>query len=60
MQAPKNGFYFVIDRTDGAYISAKNFVPVNWAIPNLGSSDKSVIENLDKFVLTNALAEKDY
>lgn len=31
MQAPKNGFYFVIDRTDGSYISAKNFVPVNWA-----------------------------
>ncbi|MEM6800469.1 MAG: PQQ-dependent dehydrogenase, methanol/ethanol family [Bacteroidota bacterium] len=31
MQAPKNGFYFVIDRTDGSFISAKNYVAVNWA-----------------------------
>lgn len=31
MHAPKNGFFFVIDRTDGAFISANNFVPVNWA-----------------------------
>jgi alcohol dehydrogenase (cytochrome c)/quinohemoprotein ethanol dehydrogenase len=31
MQAPKNGFFYVIDRTNGQLISAKNFVPVNWA-----------------------------
>ena len=31
MQAPKNGFFYVIDRTDGKLISAKPFVPVNWA-----------------------------
>ena len=31
MQAPKNGFYFVIDRTSGEFISADNFVEVNWA-----------------------------
>lgn len=31
MQAPKNGFFYVIDRTNGDFISAKNFVPVNWA-----------------------------
>ncbi len=31
MQAPKNGFFFVIDRTDGEFISAQNFVDVNWA-----------------------------
>jgi quinohemoprotein ethanol dehydrogenase len=31
LHAPKNGFFFVIDRTDGRFISAKNFVPVNWA-----------------------------
>ena len=29
--APKNGFFFVLDRTDGRFISAKNFVDVNWA-----------------------------
>ena len=31
LHAPKNGFFFVIDRTDGKFISAKNFVDVNWA-----------------------------
>lgn len=31
MQAPKNGFFYVIDRTNGQLISAKNFVPINWA-----------------------------
>jgi quinohemoprotein ethanol dehydrogenase len=31
MQAPKNGFFFVIDRTNGKLISADNYVPVNWA-----------------------------
>ncbi|MCY3818651.1 MAG: PQQ-dependent dehydrogenase, methanol/ethanol family [Gammaproteobacteria bacterium] len=31
MQAPKNGFFYVLDRTDGAFISAEPYVPVNWA-----------------------------
>jgi quinohemoprotein ethanol dehydrogenase len=31
MQAPKNGFYYVLDRATGAFISAKPFVFVNWA-----------------------------
>jgi quinohemoprotein ethanol dehydrogenase len=31
LHAPKNGFFFVIDRQTGKLISAKNFVPVNWA-----------------------------
>ena len=31
LQAPKNGFFYVLDRTNGKLISAKNFVPVNWA-----------------------------
>jgi quinohemoprotein ethanol dehydrogenase len=31
LHAPKNGFFFVIDRTNGRFISAKNFVDVNWA-----------------------------
>jgi quinohemoprotein ethanol dehydrogenase len=30
MTAPKNGFFYVLDRTTGELISAKNFVPVNW------------------------------
>jgi len=31
MQAPKNGFFYVLDRATGEFISAKPFAPVNWA-----------------------------
>ena len=31
LQAPKNGFFYVIDRTNGALISAKPFTYINWA-----------------------------
>lgn len=31
MQAPKNGFFYVLDRRTGELLSAENFVPVNWA-----------------------------
>jgi quinohemoprotein ethanol dehydrogenase len=32
MQAPKNGFFYVIDRTNGKFISAKPFTYINWAV----------------------------
>lgn len=31
LHAPKNGFFYVIDRETGQLISARNFVEVNWA-----------------------------
>jgi PQQ-dependent dehydrogenase (methanol/ethanol family) len=31
MQAPKNGFFYVLDRATGELISARAYVPVNWA-----------------------------
>jgi quinohemoprotein ethanol dehydrogenase len=31
MQAPKNGFFYVLDRTDGKLISAEPFAAINWA-----------------------------
>ncbi|HPE31477.1 MAG TPA: PQQ-dependent dehydrogenase, methanol/ethanol family [Parvularculaceae bacterium] len=31
MQAPKNGFFYVIDRETGELLSAEPYVPVNWA-----------------------------
>lgn len=31
MQAPKNGFFYVLDRTNGKVISAEPFSGVNWA-----------------------------
>ncbi|MDO9472760.1 MAG: PQQ-dependent dehydrogenase, methanol/ethanol family [Caulobacter sp.] len=30
MQAPKNGFFYVLDRATGKLISAKNYVPQTW------------------------------
>jgi alcohol dehydrogenase (cytochrome c)/quinohemoprotein ethanol dehydrogenase len=31
MQAPKNGFFYVLDRATGELLSAEAFAPVNWA-----------------------------
>ncbi|SFR89021.1 quinohemoprotein ethanol dehydrogenase [Sphingomonas jatrophae] len=31
MQAPKNGFFYVLDRDTGKLISAEKFAPANWA-----------------------------
>ena len=31
MQAPKNGFFYVLDRKTGELISAKSYVKINWA-----------------------------
>ena len=52
LHAPKNGFFFVVDRVTGEFISANNFVDVNWAtgydkngrpieIPGVRSTDKA-------------------
>jgi quinohemoprotein ethanol dehydrogenase len=45
MQAPKNGFFFILDRETGEYLSAEPYARVNWA---LGYDDTGrVIENPD-------------
>ncbi len=31
MQAPKNGFFYVLDRATGELLSAEKYVPANWA-----------------------------
>lgn len=31
MHAPKNGFFYILDAATGELLSARNFVPVNWA-----------------------------
>ena len=31
LQAPKNGFFYVLDRETGELLSAENYVPVKWA-----------------------------
>ena len=42
MQAPKNGFFYVIDRETGEFLSGDNFVPVSWVTgldPETGRPD---------------------
>ena len=46
MQAPKNGYFYVLDRATGALISANNFVPVNWA-KGIDPKTGRPIENLE-------------
>lgn len=51
MQAPKNGFFYVIDRATGEFISANNFVPVNWATgidPKTGRPIENPAARVDK------------
>lgn len=31
MQAPKNGYFYVIDRATGKFISAEPYIPLNWS-----------------------------
>jgi len=31
MQAPKNGYFYVLDRATGEFISAEPYIPLNWA-----------------------------
>ncbi len=45
MQAPKNGFFYVLDRTNGAFISGTPYVYTNWA--------KSIDEETGRPVETN-------
>ncbi|MEK7266326.1 MAG: PQQ-dependent dehydrogenase, methanol/ethanol family, partial [Pseudomonadota bacterium] len=44
MQAPKNGFFYVLDRATGELLSAKNFVPLTWAT-GVDSATGRPIEN---------------
>ncbi|HIF18986.1 MAG TPA: PQQ-dependent dehydrogenase, methanol/ethanol family [Gammaproteobacteria bacterium] len=54
MQAPKNGFFYVLDRTNGELLSAENYVKVTWASgidketgrpikTNLGNYEKNAV-----------------
>ncbi|HLT02072.1 MAG TPA: PQQ-dependent dehydrogenase, methanol/ethanol family [Geminicoccaceae bacterium] len=44
MQAPKNGFFYVLDRATGELISAEKIVPINWAT-GIDSATGRPIEN---------------
>jgi len=46
MQAPKNGFFYVLDAATGAFISAQPFAAVNWAT-GIDQATGRPIENPD-------------
>jgi alcohol dehydrogenase (cytochrome c)/quinohemoprotein ethanol dehydrogenase len=51
MQAPKNGFFYVIDRETGQFISAKPYVGLNWATgvdPKTGRPIENPETRIDK------------
>jgi quinohemoprotein ethanol dehydrogenase len=55
MQAPKNGFFYVIDRVTGKFISAKPYVHVNWAThidPQTGRPVETKTQYRDKEKIT--------
>ena len=53
MQAPKNGFFYVLDRTNGKLISAKPYVNVNWAA-GMDESGRPIETPFARYINTNS------
>jgi PQQ-dependent dehydrogenase (methanol/ethanol family) len=49
MQAPKSGVFYILDRTNGQFISAEPFVPVNWVKGFDKNNNGKPIINQDAF-----------
>jgi quinohemoprotein ethanol dehydrogenase len=49
MQAPKSGVFYILDRTNGQFISAEPFVPVNWVTGFDKKNNGKPILNPDAF-----------
>lgn len=56
LQAPKNGFFYVLDRVTGEFISARKFVPVTWASHIDPESGRPVETENARYQLPNPLA----
>jgi len=54
MIAPKNGFYYVLDRLSGDFISAGSYVKVNWASHINAETGRPVIREEGEFWKTPA------
>ncbi len=54
MQAPKNGFFYVIDRTNGKLISAENYVYVNWATHIDKKTGRPVETSFSRYAIRDA------
>ena len=55
MQAPKNGFFFVLDRVSGQFISAEPYVPITWATHVDPESGRPVETENARYGATNPL-----
>jgi PQQ-dependent dehydrogenase (methanol/ethanol family) len=59
MQAPKNGFFYVIDRVTGEFISAENIMPVNWAThidPETGRPVEAEDARYDELIISKKIS----
>jgi len=54
MQAPKNGFFYVIDRTDGKLISADPYTYVNWAKEVDIATGRPIENDFSRYIDINA------
>ena len=55
MHAPKDGFFYVLDRSNGEVLSANNYVPVTWASRVDIPSGKPVINEAARYGLDPVL-----
>ena len=55
MQAPKNGFFYVLDRTNGKLISAQPYVYVNWAKEIDMKTGRPVENDFSRYTKENAV-----
>ncbi|MEB2785581.1 PQQ-dependent dehydrogenase, methanol/ethanol family [Algoriphagus persicinus] len=55
MQAPKNGFFYVIDRTNGKLISADPYTYVNWAKGVDITSGRPIETDFSRYTNVNAM-----
>ncbi|MBT4491828.1 MAG: PQQ-dependent dehydrogenase, methanol/ethanol family, partial [Gammaproteobacteria bacterium] len=57
MQAPKNGFFYVLDRVTGEFISAEKYVPITWATHVDPETGRPVETENARYQMANPLAE---
>jgi quinohemoprotein ethanol dehydrogenase len=60
MQAPKNGFFYVLDRTTGDLISAKPYVYTNWATHVDLATGRPVETDFSRYENVNAIISPNY
>jgi quinohemoprotein ethanol dehydrogenase len=52
MQAPKNGYFYVLDRATGELLSAENYVPQNWTTGMDMATGRPIVAPEARFDLT--------